>query len=225
MALRMKLSSDRGVCLIRLRFLAVPVMGAAIACATAFMVPAAASTAGWENAMQVPGTAALNTGQYAQTDAVSCPSAGDCIAVGSYRLPGLGPHHTLPFVADEVKGAWHKAITVPGMTADQDATAIQASCASPGNCALALTIDVDKMVFVASEVHGIWQKAVEVPGKGRRPRASRAAPPATAAPSAGTPTPRGPGGDSWSMRQGASGARPSPFPVSAGSPTAIKAQA
>ena len=35
-------------------------------------------------ALEVPGTAALNKGDYAQISSVSCRSAGHCSALGSY---------------------------------------------------------------------------------------------------------------------------------------------
>ena len=38
----------------------------------------------WGKAMAVPGLAALNTGRYAAVDLVSCRSAGNCTATGSY---------------------------------------------------------------------------------------------------------------------------------------------
>ena len=39
----------------------------------------------WHTAEQAPGTAALNLGGDAQVSSVSCPSAGICIAAGSYK--------------------------------------------------------------------------------------------------------------------------------------------
>ena len=38
----------------------------------------------WEKAQQVPGLTALNKGQFAEVDTVSCASAGNCTAGGSY---------------------------------------------------------------------------------------------------------------------------------------------
>ena len=39
----------------------------------------------WPNAGEVPGTAALNTGGYAEVNSVSCASAGNCSAGGYYN--------------------------------------------------------------------------------------------------------------------------------------------
>ena len=43
----------------------------------------------WGNAVEVPGTAALNSGGHAVVYSVSCGAAGDCAAGGSY-LDGSG---------------------------------------------------------------------------------------------------------------------------------------
>jgi hypothetical protein len=86
----------------------------------------------WHTAVEVPGTAALNTGGGADMYAVSCASAGNCSAVGSYFTS-----YSNAFVVSEVNGTWHTAIEVPGTAAlDQGriAYAISVSCASAGNC-------------------------------------------------------------------------------------------
>ena len=48
----------------------------------AFVVTAANGI--WGQALEVPGTAALDTGQDAGTASVSCPAASRCSAAGSY---------------------------------------------------------------------------------------------------------------------------------------------
>ncbi len=63
----------------------------------------------WRKAIQVPGTAALNTGGYATVTSVSCPSAGNCSAGGYYDGGG-----GLAFVVSQVNGTWGKAVQVPG---------------------------------------------------------------------------------------------------------------
>jgi hypothetical protein len=72
--------------------------------------PSAAATAGaagstlasaattWGKAEEVPGTATLNKGENAVTNSVSCPSAGNCTAGGSYTD---GSFHTQAFVVNE----------------------------------------------------------------------------------------------------------------------------
>src|SRR5215469_12297960 len=44
-----------------------------------------AGAGGWDKAIEVPGTAALNTGRFAQVLSVSCAAAGSCAAGGVYR--------------------------------------------------------------------------------------------------------------------------------------------
>ena len=68
----------------------------------------------WRTAEEVPGTAALNTGGDAVVTSVSCASAGNCAAGGSYRdCSG----HDQAFVVNETNGVWHTAKEVPGTAA------------------------------------------------------------------------------------------------------------
>src|SRR5690348_6305498 len=120
----------------------------------------------WQKAIEVPGTAALNRGRVAVADSVSCASAGNCAAGGSYISSGDGR----AFVAGEVNGIWHAAIQVPGTAALNQgggARVDSVSCASAGNCGAAgeyTDSSGHAQAFVAGEVNGIWQKAIEVPG-------------------------------------------------------------
>src|SRR5262249_61460022 len=68
---------------------------------------------GWRRAVEVPGTAALNTGGNAEVLSVSCAAAGSCAAGGFYRASG----HLQAFVVTEAAGRWRKAIEVPGTAA------------------------------------------------------------------------------------------------------------
>jgi hypothetical protein len=80
----------------------------------------------------VPGTAALNTGGAANFYSVSCASAGNCSAGGSYFTGYL---HA--FVVNEVNGTWRTAAQVPGTAAldrGQTAYVTSVSCKSAGNC-------------------------------------------------------------------------------------------
>jgi hypothetical protein len=120
----------------------------------------------WGKAIQVPGLGALNKGN-AHLSSVSCASAGNCAAAGTYGQPyGLG------FVAVEKNGVWGKAISVPGLAAltGRLAEATSVSCASPGNCAAvgdySNISDGRTQGFVAVERNGRWGKAIEVPGLG-----------------------------------------------------------
>jgi len=119
----------------------------------------------WHTAVEVPGTAALNTGGGADMYAVSCASAGNCSAVGSYFTS-----YSHAFVVSEVNGTWHTAIQVPGTAAlnqGRIAYAISVSCASAGNCSAGGTYTDSSghmEAFVVSEVNGTWHTALEVPG-------------------------------------------------------------
>src|SRR5215471_6210454 len=94
-----------------------------------------AGAGGWDKAIEVPGTAALNTGGAAAIVSVSCAAAGGCAAGGQYRAL----HHHFPaFVVTEAGGRWRKAIQVPGTAAVNtggDAAIESVSCAAAGSCA------------------------------------------------------------------------------------------
>src|SRR5216683_2644485 len=89
----------------------------------------------WHAAIEVPGTAALNKGGFATVSSVSCASAGNCLAGGSYFAAEADIQ---AFVASETNGTWHAAIEVPGTAAlniGRSADVMSVSCASAGNCA------------------------------------------------------------------------------------------
>src|SRR5258706_12154834 len=88
----------------------------------------------WHTAKEVPGTAALNKRGNAAVSSVSCVSAGNCSAGGSYKD---GSWHYQAFVASQVNGTWRTAMEVPGTAAlnvHGGASIISVSCASAGNC-------------------------------------------------------------------------------------------
>jgi hypothetical protein len=117
----------------------------------------------WGAAIPVPGLATLNTGGYAEVNAVSCASAGNCAAGGDYSFDQ-------GFVASERHGRWGTAIEVPGLGAlntGRDAEVDSVSCASAGNCVAAGYYShgqIGRRGFVASEQNGRWGTAIEVPG-------------------------------------------------------------
>ena len=96
---------------------------------------ASAAAPRWGPARQIPGLAALNKKGVAQVTALSCVSAGNCSAGGTYK-DGSGRHQ--PFVVDEKNGTWGTAEEVPGIAALNKGSYSQVnelSCASAGNCA------------------------------------------------------------------------------------------
>jgi hypothetical protein len=88
----------------------------------------------WHTAIEVPGTAALNTSGGAWISSVSCASAGACSVGGTYRDKSK---HLQAFVASEVHGVWHAAIEVPGigrLNKGGNASVTSVSCASAKSC-------------------------------------------------------------------------------------------
>jgi len=136
------------------------------------LIPASPAGANvkWTQAIEVPGTELLNVGGNANAvvNAISCPSAGDCAAVGTYTSDDSG--NTQAFVVNEVKGIWKTAIEVPGMAAlnvGGFANVDAISCASAGNCSaggsFAHNKAGDQRAFLVNEVKGKWHRAVQVP--------------------------------------------------------------
>jgi D-alanine-D-alanine ligase-like ATP-grasp enzyme len=100
----------------------------------AFVVSQAHGT--WGQAEEVPGTAALNKGRdaLAAFNSVSCATAGNCSAGGSYT--DSSGHHQ-PFVVSQAHGAWAKAEEVPGLAAlnaNGGAAVNSVSCATAASC-------------------------------------------------------------------------------------------
>jgi hypothetical protein len=124
----------------------------------------------WGLAKEVPGSAALNTGEDAQVISVSCASAGNCSAGGFYlALVSPGVHHGFAFVVSEVNGVWGQAQEVPGLAAlgsKLGAETMSVSCASAGNCTAGGSFESfdHTEAFVVGEVNGVWGQAQEVPG-------------------------------------------------------------
>lgn len=121
----------------------------------------------WGTATPVPGLAALNVGQIAAVNSMSCSPAGGCVAVGSYQD---AQNHKQVFVANENNGVWGTAIPVPGLAAlnaGGNATVGQVSCGTAGDCAVGGSYtDRSHHVqgFVASENNGTWGKATPLAG-------------------------------------------------------------
>jgi hypothetical protein len=121
----------------------------------------------WQKAIELHGTVPLNGGVIAGISQVSCPSAGNCSAAGTYTDHA---GNTQAFVATEVSGHWQRAIEVPGTAALNVGPLAQAnsvSCGSPGNCGAGgfySSSGVHGQAFVVSQVSGRWQRAIEVPG-------------------------------------------------------------
>jgi len=122
----------------------------------------------WGTAIEVPGMGALNTAGDAGVTSVSCGSAGNCAAGGTYWSEHPFGYHG--FVAVERHGVWGTAIEVPGLAAlntGAGAEVLSVSCASAGNCAAGGDYtgrQGGSHGFVADERNGRWGRAIQVPG-------------------------------------------------------------
>src|SRR5579859_8114958 len=111
-----------------------PARGAAAGTPAAAGARAAASGGTWSTAEEVPGTAALNKGGFAEITSVSCARAGDCSAGGFYQDAS---RLFQAFVAGEARGVWGKAQQVPGTAALNKGGGAQitsVSCPRAGDC-------------------------------------------------------------------------------------------
>jgi hypothetical protein len=129
--------------------------------------PAPSSGGTWGTAIEVPGTAALNKGGNADLNSVSCATAGNCGAGGSYT----NASGTLQaFVVSETGGTWGSAIEVPGaaaLNAGGNAWITSLSCSSAGNCSAGgdyFDATGRQQVFLVNETGGTWGTAFEVRG-------------------------------------------------------------
>jgi D-alanine-D-alanine ligase-like ATP-grasp enzyme len=115
----------------------------------------------WGTAEQVPGTTG---GGSTAVDSVSCASAGNCTAGGTYN-DSRGNQHA--FVISQVGGKWGTAKTVAAtLDTRNGGELLSVSCAAAGTCGAGGTYaDADLgQAFVVSQVRGKWGTAEEVPG-------------------------------------------------------------
>ena len=115
----------------------------------------------WGPAAEVPAIARLNAGGLAQILTISCVSAADCAAGGSYQ-DGAGD--TVTFVANEVDGTWGRALPVPGSGGQGDAGGSWVTgltCTAAATCVAVGQVGLDG--FIAQEVKGTWGKIHLVP--------------------------------------------------------------
>ena len=119
----------------------------------------------WGTAQEVPGSAALNAGGSAEVESVSCASAGNCSAIGTYRDSTVSIQM---FTVGETGGTWGNAAEIPGSAAlsSNNVSALSVSCGSAGDCGATgfyLTSGGDQ-AFVVSEAGGTWSNIEPVPG-------------------------------------------------------------
>lgn len=121
----------------------------------------------WGPAVTVPVSAALNKGNFAQLNTVSCPTANNCSAGGAYAISGSGNE---PLMVTETNGKWGPAIELPGaatLNTGKNMSVTQMSCVSPGKCSAAgdfHTANHSEGVWAASQKGGTWGQAGTIPG-------------------------------------------------------------
>jgi hypothetical protein len=130
----------------------------------------------WGRAERIPGLAALTGSGADGLSSVSCTSAGNCTAYGTYDMLSdleSGLYHELAFVVSEKHGTWGTARAVPGLAAlNMGAMAAieSLSCGSAGNCSAGGFYGSFKGIgqaFIVTEKHGTWGHAEQVPGLSR----------------------------------------------------------
>jgi hypothetical protein len=123
----------------------------------------------WGKAQAVPGFTSRDAGENTLVYAISCPTAGNCGAGGSYSD---GSNKTLVFLMSERNGKWGRALEVPGSAhLDEGGSAIitSISCASVGDCSAGGVLpgpasSTDSGAFVVNETNGKWGNALELTG-------------------------------------------------------------
>jgi hypothetical protein len=142
-----------------------PALLAGVSAAAA--TPAGAPRGHWGTAEEMPGIAALSTGDYAVVNSISCASPGNCGAGGGY---GNSARDEEAFVADQTNGVWGKAHEVHGIRALNTggvSTFTTLSCGAPGDCSAGGQYTTDtrtSQAWAVSEVNGVWGSAEQVPG-------------------------------------------------------------
>jgi len=108
----------------------------------------------WGNAEKIRGTSGgLNK--------IACSSAGNCLGVGFYSVPGLAGL-VGPFAVTEKHGIWGKGRSFPRLNALADGPGSQltgVACESPGNCTAVGYYYFDgnqNVAFAFSQKNGIW---------------------------------------------------------------------
>jgi hypothetical protein len=128
----------------------------------------------WGKPGGIPGlTGTSHGGAIAEVSSLSCPTAGDCAAAGSFGDTHEEDH---PFIAESNHGTWGRPVRLDfGDTDIELGNAFEArsvSCPTPGNCTAGLIVSVadpppstgaGAQAFTVDEVNGAWHTAQPVP--------------------------------------------------------------
>ncbi|HUN79616.1 MAG TPA: hypothetical protein VMU32_11880 [Solirubrobacteraceae bacterium] len=121
----------------------------------------------WGRGVEVAMPAGAATDPKVEFGALSCPSVGNCTAVGDYR-ENAEHEPERGFLLDESAGAWEPALEVSlpaGVSSDQ-VVFDDLSCPSAGNCVAAgkyVNASDEWQGFLVSETAGSWHAALEPP--------------------------------------------------------------
>ena len=118
----------------------------------------------WGDAIPIPALIGLNTGANADSNSVSCASAGNCAVTGYYD-DGTDQQG---FVVNQTGGTWGNAIAIPalsGLNTSGNAGGSSVSCASAGNCAVTgfYKDSAGGQGFVVNQTSGTWGSAIAIP--------------------------------------------------------------
>jgi hypothetical protein len=117
---------------------------------------------------RVAGSGVLDKGGNAEVESMSCASAGNCSAGGSYELRS-GQREEV-FTVDEIDGTWADAQEIPGSAAlnkgggDQIAAVSRGSAGNCGAVGFYTDSSQNYQAFSVSETNGTWGRAAEIPG-------------------------------------------------------------
>ena len=110
----------------------------------------------WGPGTEPPGASTFE-GESITVNAMSCASAGNCVAGGQYE-PSYSYYPKLPFVVSETNGTWQTPTALTGLGSQvTNAQVTSVSCPSAGNCTV--TGYANPGTFVADEVNGVWGAA------------------------------------------------------------------
>lgn len=119
----------------------------------------------WGAARRAPGIGSFGKIFGPSLDSVSCPSPGNCTAVGRYIT---SDNHEHLWVISETGGTWGTLREVSGIAAVVYGYLVYGvSCASAGNCAFVgtyQTLTGPPLPFIVDEIGGVWGAAHEVTG-------------------------------------------------------------
>ncbi|MEO9180971.1 MAG: hypothetical protein ABI298_04910, partial [Acidimicrobiales bacterium] len=117
----------------------------------------------WTGASEIALPGDANVNPFTTLNQINCPSAGNCVAAGSY-IDTQNTTHGL--VVNEVRGKWlaSQSVILPGDANAYPVAALsEVACASANNCTgLGTYVNSvgDVLGLTVTELRGVWQRAV-----------------------------------------------------------------